>query len=68
MIQFYFHPTPNPTKVALYLEETSLPYESIPVDTSKGEQDTLALARSSGTVLPRITPTPRVNPCRASPP
>jgi len=38
MIQFYFHPTPNPAKVALFLEETGLPYEMIPVDTSKGEQ------------------------------
>ncbi|MGN6579853.1 MAG: glutathione S-transferase family protein [Bordetella sp.] len=38
MIRFYFHPTPNPAKVALFLEETQLPYEVIPVDTSKGEQ------------------------------
>lgn len=38
MIRFYFHPTPNPAKVALFLEETDLPYEVIPVDTSKGEQ------------------------------
>ena len=42
MIRFYFHPTPNPTKVALYLEEAGLPYEVIPVDTSKGEQHTPA--------------------------
>lgn len=40
MIRFYFHPTPNPAKVALFLEETGLPYETIPVDTSKGEQHT----------------------------
>lgn len=38
MIRFYFHPTPNPAKVALFLEEAKLPYEVIPVDTSKGEQ------------------------------
>jgi GST-like protein len=38
MIRFYFHPTPNPAKVALFLEETGLPYEALPVDTSKGEQ------------------------------
>lgn len=38
MIRFYFHPTPNPAKVALFLEEAGLPYELIPVDTSKGEQ------------------------------
>jgi GST-like protein len=38
MIRFYFHPTPNPAKVALFLEEANLPYEVVPVDTSKGEQ------------------------------
>jgi len=38
MIRFYFHPTPNPAKVSLFLEESGLPYELIPVDTSKGEQ------------------------------
>ncbi|MBO9135337.1 glutathione S-transferase family protein [Rhizobium sp. L80/93] len=38
MIRFYYHPTPNPAKVALLLEEVCLPYEVIPVDTSKGEQ------------------------------
>jgi glutathione S-transferase len=27
MIRFYYHPTPNPAKVALFLEETGLPYE-----------------------------------------
>ena len=40
MIRFYFHPTPNPAKVALMLEETGLAYELVPVDTSKGEQHT----------------------------
>ncbi len=38
MIQLYYHPSPNPAKVALYLEETGLPYEPVPVDTRKGEQ------------------------------
>ena len=38
MIRFYFHPTPNPAKVALFLEEAALAYEVVPVDTSKGEQ------------------------------
>ena len=42
MIRFYFHPTPNPAKIALFLEETGLAYEAIPVDTSKGEQHTPA--------------------------
>jgi GST-like protein len=38
MIQLYYHPSPNPLKVALYLEETGLPYELVPIDTRKGEQ------------------------------
>lgn len=38
MIKFYFHPSPNPAKVALFLEEASLDYELVPVDTRKGEQ------------------------------
>ncbi|MBV2150092.1 glutathione S-transferase C-terminal domain-containing protein [Sphingobium sp. AS12] len=38
MIRFYFHPTPNPAKIALFLEEAGLDYELVPVDTSKGEQ------------------------------
>ena len=33
MIRFYYHPTPNPAKVALFLEDTGLPYEIVPVDT-----------------------------------
>jgi GST-like protein len=42
MIQFYYHPSPNPAKVALYLEESGLPYELVPVDTRKGEQHAAA--------------------------
>ena len=38
MIRFYFHPTPNPAKISLFLEEAGLPYEIMPVDTKKGEQ------------------------------
>jgi GST-like protein len=38
MIKFYFSGAPNPTKVALFLEETGLAYEPIPVDTRKGAQ------------------------------
>jgi len=40
MIKFYFHHTPNPMKVALYLEEAGLPYEVVAIDTLKGEQHT----------------------------
>lgn len=38
MIRFYFNLAPNPAKIALFLEETGLPYEAVPVDTRKGEQ------------------------------
>ena len=38
MIKFYYHPSPNPDKIALFLEEAGLPYEIVPVDTRKGEQ------------------------------
>lgn len=38
MIKFYYHPSPNPAKVALFLEETGLPYELVPVDTRQGDQ------------------------------
>jgi len=45
MIKFYFHTTPNPMKIALYLEETGLPYELIPIDTYKGEQHSAAFKK-----------------------
>jgi GSH-dependent disulfide-bond oxidoreductase len=38
MLKFYFNGSPNPTKVALFLEEAGLTYEAIPIDTRKGEQ------------------------------
>src|ERR1700684_4093276 len=38
MLKFYYSGAPNPTKVALFLEETAMPYDAIPVDTRKGEQ------------------------------
>lgn len=38
MLSFYFHTSPYPMKVALFLEETGLPYKLEPIDTFKGEQ------------------------------
>ena len=38
MLKFYFNGSPNPTKVALFLEEAGLPYEAVPIDTRKGDQ------------------------------
>jgi GSH-dependent disulfide-bond oxidoreductase len=37
-MKFYFNGSPNPTKVALFLEEAGLSYEPIPVDTRTGDQ------------------------------
>ena len=38
MLKFYFNGSPNPTKVALFLEEAGLAYEPVPVDTRTGDQ------------------------------
>jgi GSH-dependent disulfide-bond oxidoreductase len=48
MIKLYFHTSPNPMKIVLFLEEVNLeeaklkkanvPYQIVPVDTFKGEQ------------------------------
>lgn len=55
MIDFYYHPTPNPLKVALLLEETGLPYRVVPIDTFKGEQHTPAfLAINPNAKVPAI--------------
>ena len=40
MLKFFFHHTPNPMKVALFLEETGLDFQLVPVDTLKGDQHT----------------------------
>jgi GSH-dependent disulfide-bond oxidoreductase len=38
MLKFYFNGSPNPSKVALFLEEAALPYQPMPVDTRAGDQ------------------------------
>lgn len=38
MLKFYFNGSPNPTKIALFLEEAELAYEPIAVDTRRGQQ------------------------------
>ncbi|MEP6885762.1 MAG: glutathione S-transferase N-terminal domain-containing protein [Gammaproteobacteria bacterium] len=38
MIDLYYWPTPNGHKIALFLEETEMPYTIIPVNIGKGEQ------------------------------
>lgn len=37
-IKFFYNAAPNPMKVALFLEESGLDYEPIPVDSRRGEQ------------------------------
>ena len=38
MIDLYYWPTPNGHKITLFLEETAMPYNIIPVNIGKGEQ------------------------------
>lgn len=38
MLTFYFNGSPNPTKVALFLEEAGLAYQPAPIDTRRGQQ------------------------------
>ncbi|MEI7712356.1 MAG: glutathione S-transferase family protein, partial [Rhodospirillales bacterium] len=55
MLKFYYNLAPNPTKVALCLEEMGLSYELVPVDTRKGEQHEAAfLAINPNAKLPAI--------------
>jgi GST-like protein len=55
MIKFYYNLAPNPTKVALCLEEMGLKYELVPIDTRKGEQHAPAfLAINPNAKVPAI--------------
>jgi GSH-dependent disulfide-bond oxidoreductase len=55
MLKFYFNGSPNPSKVALFLEETATPFEAKPVDTRKGEQfDPAFLAVNPNGKVPAI--------------
>jgi len=38
MLKFYFNGSPNPTKIALFLEEAGIEYQAVPIDTRRGEQ------------------------------
>lgn len=38
MIRFFYHPTPNPAKIALFLIESGMEFELVPIDTRKGDQ------------------------------
>ena len=55
MIKFYYNTAPNPTKVALCLEEMGLEYELVPIDGRKGDQHTAAyLAINPNAKVPSI--------------
>jgi GST-like protein len=55
MLKFYFNGSPNPTKVALFLEEAGLPYEPHAVDTRRGHQfDPAFLAINPNGKVPAI--------------
>ena len=55
MLKFYFNASPNPTKVALFLEEAGLAYAPLPIDAGKGEQfDAAYLAINPNGKVPAI--------------
>lgn len=55
MLKFYFNASPNPTKVALFLEEAGLAYQPMPIDTRKGDQfDPAFLAVNPNGKVPAI--------------
>jgi GST-like protein len=46
-VDYYYWPTPNGQKVAIFLEESGLPYTSHPINISKGEQFSAEFTRLS---------------------
>ena len=38
MIKLFYWPTPNGHKITIFLEESNLEYEIVPVNISRGEQ------------------------------
>ncbi len=38
MIRFFYNAAPNPMKVALFLEESGVAYEPVPIDSKRGQQ------------------------------
>jgi len=52
VIDLYYWATPNGYKLKLFLEETGLPYRTVPINIGKGKQfasEFLAMAPSNGT-------------------
>jgi GST-like protein len=57
MLKFYFNGSPNPTKVALFLEEAGIAYEPMPVDTRKASNSAPPTWRSIPTARCRRSST-----------
>lgn len=61
MIDLYYWNTPNGHKIMLFLEETAVPYQIVPVKISKGEQFESSFQRDltqqsySGNYRPTVT-------------
>ncbi|MEL6206628.1 MAG: glutathione S-transferase N-terminal domain-containing protein [Pseudomonadota bacterium] len=56
MIRFFYNMAPNPMKVALFLEESGVDYELVPIETRKAEQHTETFkALNPNSKLPVIT-------------
>ncbi len=56
MLKLYYWPTPNGKKITIFLEETGLPYEIVPVAIGKGEQfEPDFLAFSPNNKIPALT-------------
>jgi GST-like protein len=56
MMRLYYHPSANPNKVALFLEESGLSHEVVPIDPRKGEQFSAAyLAINPNAKAPALT-------------
>ncbi len=58
MIQLSYWPTPNGLKITIFLEETKMPYEAIPINIAKGEQFGAAFLQiAPNNRIPAITDT-----------
>ena len=57
MIKFYYHPSPNPAKVALFLEEAGLAYELVPSTPARASSTSRRSWRSTPTARRRRSST-----------
>ena len=62
MIRFYYHPSPNPLKIALLLEEANLPYEVVPSTPRRASSMRASFAPSIQTARRLLSSTRKVRP------